>query len=55
MKASLSIKLNQLATRLEELNALLGAEDATRDLDRYRLAGYESAAVYLPSAARKLR
>jgi peptide chain release factor 1 len=36
MKPSLSIKLAQLATRLEELNGLLGAEDATRDLDRYR-------------------
>ena len=36
MKPSLSIKLSQLATRLEELNGLLGAEDATRDLDRYR-------------------
>jgi peptide chain release factor 1 len=36
MKPSLSIKLAQLATRLEELNGLLGAEDATRNLDRYR-------------------
>src|ERR1700694_2123124 len=36
MKPSLSIKLAHLATRLGELNGLLGAEDATRDLDRYR-------------------
>jgi peptide chain release factor 1 len=45
MKASLSIKLNQLATRLEELNALLGAEDVTRDLDRYRALTREHAEI----------
>jgi peptide chain release factor 1 len=45
MKASLSIRLNQLATRLEELNALLGAEDATRDLDRYRALTREHADI----------
>jgi peptide chain release factor 1 len=36
MKSSLRLKLDQLATRLVELNGLLGAEDVTRDLDRYR-------------------
>jgi len=36
MKQSLRTKLDQLATRLVELNGLLGAEDVTRDLDRYR-------------------
>src|SRR3979411_2361148 len=45
MKPSLSIKLNQLATRLEELNALLGAEDVTRDLDRYRALTREHAEI----------
>ncbi len=36
MKSSLRLKLDQLGTRLVELNGLLGAEDVTRDLDRYR-------------------
>jgi peptide chain release factor 1 len=45
MKPSLSIKLAQLATRLEELNGLLGAEDATRDLDRYRALTREHAEI----------
>ncbi len=36
MKASLQTKLNQLSLRQTELNALLSAEDATRDLERYR-------------------
>ena len=36
MKSSLRLKLDQLSTRLVELNGLLGAEDVTRDLDRYR-------------------
>ncbi len=45
MKASLTVKLNQLATRLEELNALLGAEDAARDLDRYRTLTREHAEI----------
>jgi len=36
MKPSLRLKLDQLGTRLVELNGLLGAEDVTRDLDRYR-------------------
>jgi peptide chain release factor 1 len=45
MKPSLSIKLAQLATRLEELNGLLGAEDATHDLDRYRAMTREHAEI----------
>jgi peptide chain release factor 1 len=45
MKPSLSIKLAQLATRLEELNGLLGAEEATRDLDRYRALTREHAEI----------
>ena len=45
MKPSLSIKLNQLATRLEELNALLGEQDVTRDLDRYRALTREHAEI----------
>src|SRR5260370_27369493 len=45
MKSSLSIKLAQLATRLEELNGLLGAEDAARDLDRFRALTREHAEI----------
>jgi peptide chain release factor 1 len=36
MKTSLRTKLDGLAMRLTELDHLLAAEDATRDLDRYR-------------------
>ena len=36
MKASLRSKLETLTRRMDELNAMLSAEDATRDLDRYR-------------------
>jgi len=36
MKASLRTKLDQLADRLEELNRLLGEQEVTSDLDRYR-------------------
>ncbi|HET9046300.1 MAG TPA: peptide chain release factor 1 [Casimicrobiaceae bacterium] len=36
MKTSLRSKLDGLAIRLTELDHLLAAEDATRDLDRYR-------------------
>jgi peptide chain release factor 1 len=36
MKPSLRTKLEQLESRIAELDALLGAEDATRNLDRYR-------------------
>ncbi len=45
MKPSLSIKLSHLATRLEELNGLLGAQDATRDLDRFRALSREHAEI----------
>jgi peptide chain release factor 1 len=45
MKPSLSLKLAQLATRLDELDGLLGAEDATRDLDRYRALTREHAEI----------
>ena len=36
MKASLRSKLETLTRRMDELNAMLSSEDATRDLDRYR-------------------
>ncbi len=36
MKSSLRTKLDGLALRLEELNRLLAAEDATRDLDKFK-------------------
>ncbi len=36
MKPSIVNKLAQLADRLEEVNALLASEDATRDMDNYR-------------------
>ena len=45
MKPSLSAKLNQLSSRLEELNGLLAAEDVTRDLDRYRSLSREHAEI----------
>ena len=45
MKPSLSTKLGQLSRRLEELNGLLGAEDVTRDLDRYRALTREHADI----------
>jgi peptide chain release factor 1 len=45
MKASLSTKLTQLATRLHELDGLLAAEDVTRDLDRFRALSREHAEI----------
>ena len=36
MKPSISAKLEQLVRRLDELNGLLSAESATRDMDQYR-------------------
>ena len=51
MKASLRTKLDQLADRLEELNGLLGAPDATGNLDRYRAMTREHADL-TPIAAR---
>ncbi|HEV2686560.1 MAG TPA: peptide chain release factor 1, partial [Actinomycetota bacterium] len=45
MKISLRTKLDQLTARLQELDALLAAEDATRDLDRYRALARERAEI----------
>jgi len=45
MKPSLRLKLDQLALRLDEINAMLSAEDATRDLDRYRTLNQERAEI----------
>jgi peptide chain release factor 1 len=45
MKLSLQTKLDQLALRLDELNAVLSSEDATRDLDRYRAMTREHAEI----------
>ncbi|HWD16423.1 MAG TPA: peptide chain release factor 1 [Casimicrobiaceae bacterium] len=45
MKLSLRTKLDQLSARLQELDALLAAEDATRDLDRYRVLSRERAEI----------
>ena len=43
MKESLRVKLDQLASRLAEVDALLAAEDATRDLERFRALSKERA------------
>jgi len=45
MKTSLRAKLDGLAMRLAELDHLLAAEDATRDLDRYRAMTREHAEI----------
>jgi peptide chain release factor 1 len=45
MKASLATKLGQLARRLDELNGLLGSEDATSDLNNYRKLTREHAEI----------
>ena len=45
MKQSLRTKLDQLSARLAELDALLAAEDATRDIDRYRTLSRERAEI----------
>ncbi|HKP66310.1 MAG TPA: peptide chain release factor 1 [Casimicrobiaceae bacterium] len=45
MKQSLRTKLDQLSARLAELDALLAAEDATRDLDRYKAWSRERAEI----------
>jgi len=45
MKASLANKLDQISTRLAELDSLLGTEDATRDLDNYRKLTREHAEI----------
>ena len=43
MKPSLRTKLDSLAKRLEELNRLLSAEDAARDMDEFRKLSREHA------------
>jgi len=43
MKASMLAKLDQLAERLEEVNALLAREGATADIDQYRKLSREHA------------
>jgi peptide chain release factor 1 len=43
MKESLRVKLDQLTSRLAEVDALMAAEDATRDLDRFRALAKERA------------
>ena len=45
MKQSLRTRLDQLSARLMELDALLAAEDATRDLDRFRALSRERAEI----------
>ena len=45
MKPSLRTKLDQLSARLAELDALLASEEATRDLDRYRVLTRERAEI----------
>ena len=45
MKPSLTARLAQLSTRLEDLNGLLAAPDVTRDLDRYRALSREHAEI----------
>nr|MBA3775396.1 PCRF domain-containing protein [Betaproteobacteria bacterium] len=42
MKSSLRSKLEQLTSRLEELDGLLAAEDVTSDLDRFRALSKEN-------------
>jgi len=45
MKPSIARKLEQLAGRLEELNALLASEDATADMGTYRKLAREHAEI----------
>src|SRR5690242_1216150 len=45
MKSSLRHKLDQLASRLAELDGLLGSPDITRDMDRYRALTKEHADI----------
>jgi len=45
MKPSISAKLDQLAARLEELNALLASEDVTQNMDNYRKLTREHAEI----------
>jgi peptide chain release factor 1 len=43
MKESLRVKLDQLTSRLAEVDALLSSEDAARDMDRFRALSRERA------------
>jgi peptide chain release factor 1 len=43
VKESLRVKLDQLCSRLAEVDALMAAEDATRDMDRFRALARERA------------
>ena len=45
MKQTLRTKLESLAARLEELNRMLAAEEATRDMDQFRRLSREHADV----------
>ena len=45
MKPSIAAKLAQLSGRLEEINRLLAAEDATANLDNYRKLTREHAEI----------
>ncbi len=45
MKPSLQLKLDQLALRLDELDAVLASGEATRDMDRYRSLTREHAEI----------
>jgi peptide chain release factor 1 len=45
MKSSIRQRLEQLADRLAELDALLGAEEATRDMESYRRLSRERAEI----------
>jgi peptide chain release factor 1 len=45
MKPSIAQKLDQLTARLDELNALLGSEDVTQNLDNYRKLTREHADI----------
>jgi peptide chain release factor 1 len=45
MKSSMQTKLQQLDKRLQEIDRLLSAEDATRDMNRYRALGQERAEI----------
>ena len=45
MKASLTVKLDQLSRRLTEVNELLASEGVTRDMDAYRKLNREHAEI----------
>ena len=45
MKESLRVKLDQLTSRLAEVDALMAAEDATRDMERFRALAKERADI----------